>query len=456
MAPAAPATSPGHDPPSGDRRRRAQRGLSRRALLQLLAGVLVVGVIPVVATVHILDANAIQNERARADSALRAQLQGASQELGQLGDDASNRADDLARSPALQRAFLDRDRATIKKIAAGAPGVLFYLRRHRVAGNRPPVALARSISLTVNGERIGTVVATIALNRGLAAHLTRAAPHGRSDRLLIVRDHTVVGTGQRMQMQGRSVRVGRESYRGLLSRVPNTVGISLFALRPDETINASVRPYQQRILFAALGSFALLILVALAFARPILNTLGDFRRVASQAATDGLTGLANRRSFDDELALEWRRAERVCDSLALVLIDLDNFKSINDERGHQAGDAVLQRVATILDSGARQVDLAARYGGEEFAVLAPETDLLGATKLAERLRADLEATRIELPGSGEIAVTASLGVAVKGELERPEQLVAAADEALYEAKRAGKNRVVVADSQPETAATISA
>src|SRR4051794_39753913 len=169
MAPAAPATSPGHDPPSGDRRRRTQRGLSRRALLQLLAGVLVVGVIPVVATVHILNANALQNERARADSALRGQLQGAAQELGQLGDDASNRADDLARSTPLQRAFIAHDRTRIKKIAAGAPGVLFYVRRQRVAGKPPPVALARSISLTVNGARIGSVVATIALNQPLAA-----------------------------------------------------------------------------------------------------------------------------------------------------------------------------------------------------------------------------------------------------------------------------------------------
>src|SRR5436309_3139212 len=142
------------------------------------------------------------------------------------------------------------------------------------------------------------------------------------------------------------------------SRVPNAVGISLFALRPEHAINASVHPYQQRMLYAAIGSFALLFLVALLFARPILHTLGDFRRVASQAATDGLTGLANRRSFDDELALEWRRAERVGDSLALVLADLDDFKSVNDGFGHQAGDAVLRRVGVILDSGARQVDLA--------------------------------------------------------------------------------------------------
>jgi diguanylate cyclase (GGDEF)-like protein len=426
--------------------------VSRRALLQLLAGVLVVGVIPVVATVHILDANALQNERARADSALRGQLQGAAQELGRLGDDASNRADDLARSTALQRAFIARDRTTIRKIATGAPGVLFYLRRQHIAGKRPPVALARSISLTVNGATIGSVVATIALNQALAARLRRLAPHGGEDRLLIVRKGTVVGTGQRVQMHGHSIRVGRESYRGLLSRVPNAVGISLFALRPENAITASVQPYQRRILYAALGSFALLVLVALAFARPILNAVGDFRRVASQAATDGLTGLANRRSFDDELALEWRRADRVGDSLALVLVDLDDFKSINDGRGHQAGDAVLRRVAAILDSGGRQVDLAARYGGEEFAVLAPETNLVGAMKLAERLRVALEAATIELPNGGELTVTASFGVAIKGDLERAEQLIAAADEALYEAKRAGKNRVVAADPQPEAAA----
>ena len=181
MAPAAPAPSPSHDLPSGGRRRRGQRGISRRALLQLLAGVLVVGVIPVVATVRILGANALQNERARADSALRAELQAAGQELGQLGDDAANRADDLARSPALQHAFIARDRATIKRIAADSPGMLFYLGRARVAGTRPPVALSRSISLTANGHRIGTVVATIALNHKLAARLRQAAAHAKDE-----------------------------------------------------------------------------------------------------------------------------------------------------------------------------------------------------------------------------------------------------------------------------------
>lgn len=371
-----------------------------------------------------------------------------------MADDASNRADDLAQSPTLQHAFIAGDRATIRRLAATAPGVLFYLHEKLVAGKRPSDALSRSISLTVNGKRIGTVVATISLDRRLAARLHHTAAHAQDDRLLIVRRGRVVGTGQRVQIEGRTITFDGERFRGLVSRVPNAVGISLFALRPEQAITGSVRPYQQRMLYAAIGSFALLVLVALLFARPILHTFGDFRRVASQAATDGLTGLANRRSFDDELALEWRRAERVGDSLALVLADLDDFKSVNDGFGHQAGDAVLRRVAVILDSGGRQVDLAARYGGEEFALLAPETDLEGATKLAERLRSELEAATITLPDGRELRVTSSFGVAVKDGLEGPEDLIAAADEALYVAKRNGKNRVAV-QSHPAAAASPS-
>jgi diguanylate cyclase (GGDEF)-like protein len=194
-------------------------------------------------------------------------------------------------------------------------------------------------------------------------------------------------------------------------------------------------------MFAAMGSFALLVLAGLLFGRPILRSLGDFRRVASQATTDSLTGLANRWAFDEELALEWRRAERVGDPLALILADIDNFKAVNDRYGHQVGDQVLRKVGEILSANVRQVDLAARYGGEEFAVIVPETDLPGAIQLADRLRVWLANEEIELPDGNRITVTSSFGVAVKGELPRAEELVARADEALYAAKGAGKNRV---------------
>jgi diguanylate cyclase (GGDEF)-like protein len=163
--------------------------------------------------------------------------------------------------------------------------------------------------------------------------------------------------------------------------------------------------------------------------------------VASQAATDEITGLANRRSLDEELVLEWRRAERIGASLGLILADIDDFKSINDGFGHQAGDDVLRKIGQVFAARVRQVDHAARYGGEEFAVLVPETDLAGLIRLAERLRADLAEAQIVLPDGSRISVTASFGVAAKGDVPSAEELVAAADEALYEAKRAGKNRV---------------
>jgi diguanylate cyclase (GGDEF)-like protein len=242
--------------------------------------------------------------------------------------------------------------------------------------------------------------------------------------------------------KGSVVRLDGVDYRGLPALVPDSHGTRLIALRPERVIDANVAPYQARVRYAALGSFALLILVSFLFAGPIMRLLGDFRRVASQAATDGLTDLANRRSLDEELVLEWRRAHRVGHSLAFVLLDLDNFKQVNDTHGHQAGDAVLRSVGHVLLEGVRQVDLAGRYGGEEFALILPETDLPGALKLAERLRVALESTQVELADGKTLRVTASFGVAVKDELRSADELVAVADEALYAAKRAGKNRVV--------------
>jgi diguanylate cyclase (GGDEF)-like protein len=439
-AASAPATAPAEQQPAAPRRR-AQPSLTRRSGFQLLAGLLLVAGIPVVATVHILSSNALRNERARADSALRVQLQGALETVGRLGDDASNRADDLSGSSALQHAFLTADRPALERLARQEPGVVFYLQKQRVAGARPQLAITRSVSLTFNGLQVGTVVATVALDDRLGARILRTVPHSRGDRLYIVQRGLTAGTHERVKIDGQTVRLNGQRYRGALSRIPNAAGVSLLALRAEKRIDASVRPYQQRVMYAAAGSFALLVLLGLLFGRPIVRTLGDFRRVASQAVTDALTGLANRRSFDEELALEWRRAERVGDPLALILADIDDFKQVNDTYGHQLGDEVLRKVGETLGSALRQVDLAARYGGEEFAVIVPETDLDGAVKLAERLRIDLLKAQVELPDGTQLRVAASFGVAVKGELTRPEELIEAADEALYEAKRAGKNRV---------------
>jgi diguanylate cyclase (GGDEF)-like protein len=164
------------------------------------------------------------------------------------------------------------------------------------------------------------------------------------------------------------------------------------------------------------------------------------------AVTDELTGLSNRRAFDVTLEGEVERARRFKQPLALVLLDLDDFKDVNDEHGHQVGDEVLRSVARVLRDSCREVDEPARYGGEELAVVMPNTDLDGAQHLAERIRHGVSGLRVPLPdGAGPLTITTSLGVAtMPGSASDAASLVEAADDALYRAKRSGKNRTMLA------------
>ena len=161
--------------------------------------------------------------------------------------------------------------------------------------------------------------------------------------------------------------------------------------------------------------------------------------VERQALVDGLTGLANRRAANDALHAEAARAGRLQTPLAIVLADLDGFKDVNDEYGHAVGDEVLRAFADVLRQTVRESDVAGRWGGEEFLLLLPGADEEGAVQLAERIRVALAARSI--PGAPGLRVTASFGVAEYAGESNSEELVAAADRALYRAKRAGKDRV---------------
>jgi diguanylate cyclase (GGDEF)-like protein len=165
--------------------------------------------------------------------------------------------------------------------------------------------------------------------------------------------------------------------------------------------------------------------------------------VSEQAVTDELTGLSNNRRFRELITKEAARAQRFGHELSLVMLDIDDFKSINDTYGHLQGDEVLRMIGAVLDSESRGVDEPARYGGEEFAVALPETRLEGAIELAERIRSKIESQEIpRTDGSATLRVTASLGAAsIPGSASTAQELIAAADSALYEAKRTGKNRV---------------
>jgi len=166
--------------------------------------------------------------------------------------------------------------------------------------------------------------------------------------------------------------------------------------------------------------------------------------VERQAMVDSLTGLANRRSLENTLRSELARAARFADTVSVVLADLDDFKQVNDRYGHAAGDDVLTAFADALRLTVRESDVAGRWGGEEFALVLPGTDAAGGARLADRARAAIEARQVEMPNGDLCSVTASFGVAAFPEYRELDDLLAAADTALYEAKDAGKNRVVIA------------
>ena len=175
-----------------------------------------------------------------------------------------------------------------------------------------------------------------------------------------------------------------------------------------------------------------------------MESVDSYETVSRESVTDHLTGLKNRRALDDALRGEVTRAQRLGSSVGFVLIDLDDFKSVNTRYLWQQGDVVLREVARVLEATSREIDHPSRYGGEELAIVLPGTDLEGAFQVAERVRQQVAALHIPLlNGSGSMTITTSCGVAALPETAVDDKaLVAAASEALDEAKRTGKNKTV--------------
>jgi diguanylate cyclase (GGDEF)-like protein len=182
---------------------------------------------------------------------------------------------------------------------------------------------------------------------------------------------------------------------------------------------------------------------SVAQAAPVLANLRNLAVAEIRAATDGLTGLPNKRAVTDALKRMFAQASTTGSPLALLLLDLDHFKQVNDQRGHAVGDQVLANVGAVLRSVLRTRDFAGRNGGEEFAVLLPDTPIPAATEIAERVRAAI--AEISLPGT-DASVTVSIGIGSFPEhASTPDRLERLADAALYLAKRDGRNRVELAE-----------
>jgi len=259
-----------------------------------------------------------------------------------------------------------------------------------------------------------------------------AATHDPNQLLRVVVETAVEATrasgGMLVGPSGEVERIGSPDPEHELLELPLAAGrssfgtLTLFAERFDE---------EERMTAATLVAHAVV----------ALDNERLHRIVERQALVDGLTGLANRRHGEEVLAVEVARAQRFGGPVGLALADLDGFKDVNDRHGHPTGDIALREFADVLRGTVRDVDLVCRWGGEEFLLVLPGTDTDGAEQLAERVRETLRDRVLVGPDGTPLLLTASYGVASFPDASSPDELIAQADRALYEAKRNGKDRV---------------
>jgi diguanylate cyclase (GGDEF)-like protein len=387
--------------------------------------------------------------RRSAEQQQAAQLAGAARvsvsALAALRADLRAQAGQIASSLPLQRAIVKGDRKALERIARA--------RRAQVTvGGRtfgslvPEPRLAARASIDDGGRSLARVTITVPLDGDVLALLRQATPLTGHMSLLLVRDGRVLAggpAGARVRIHDGRIELGSTEFSAHVARGKGD-SVSIVAIDPRSAISEHVAPYRRRLLLAAAVTLALAAGVATLFGRPVARALSEVSRLRRQAQTDALTGLANRRGLDERLDEELDRARRLGTSLAYVIADIDRFKDVNDKHGHRTGDAVLRAVAGVFADSIRELDLAARFGGEELALVLPGTQLAGARRLAERIRTAVEQLSVRDANGDLVRVTVSFGAAAFPAYADVDEIVGAADAALYEAKRTGRNRVVTA------------
>jgi diguanylate cyclase (GGDEF)-like protein len=373
--------------------------------------------------------------------ALQAALSAASHEAAA----AQQRAATLAAEPRLQRALADRDTQVLERLTASVRGAAAVPGKQ---GMPPPSrpSLRRAVRVFQKGKVVGTVAVTIPLDGDLLSSVRAAAPLAAGEGILFVRgEHVLAGPAgvpqARVPPGAQTARLGGADY--LVVQAPFVDGqppVRLAAFAPVAEVDKPVAR-SNRFLAAALAvTFLALLVLARIVAGPVLVPLARLGRDARSSGTDDLTNLPNRRAFTEAAGAELVRARRSGRALAVALVDVDDFKLVNDTYGHSAGDRVLRGVADLLREHFREIDRPARLGGDEFAVLLPETDLNGAHEAAERFvtalaDCDFGDGRNRLRG-----ITASAGISAAADRDL-DALLDAADRALYRAKKHGKNQV---------------
>jgi diguanylate cyclase (GGDEF)-like protein len=384
-----------------------------------------VAIFPIACVSYVIVRDEVGNVTRSIDSEVHEAALAAQARFARLLDRRELNAVAAASSPRLQAAIRTHSRQSLSRFAR-RNGVLLEVDGRRY-GPRLSHAVTARVQLVSGSRTIGWVVAQLPADAATLRRLTVPEAHGV--RL------TFAGAGAERPPKGRGVTVPVGKHVGIRAYLPRHI--------ESHRRNAAY----VRVVEAGLLALAGLMLLTLVLARPLLRTFRWTEEQASEARVDSLTGLANRRALEEILAAEISRAQRFAHQLAIVLLDLDRFKEINDSFGHAAGDVMLRAVSRLLTSLARQGDTVARWGGEEFVVVLPETDLEGARRFAERLRRTIEAHVV-----GEMQTSASCGVATMLPEDSVEDLLGAADHALYQAKTKGRNRTESAVRPPRPAA----
>jgi diguanylate cyclase (GGDEF)-like protein len=409
--------------------------------------------IALVPTVALLGMLAIVSEDSRsgkADARLAAGVETALAVYEERVDAAEAQVGALARRPELGTALAGGGNTEqLESFAAGAvSGDVDAVQVLDAAGDvlatagSPDAIAFATIALTRAGEPSGSLRVSVTSSSEFASEVQRLT----DDELVVLRDGepleaTVTPPADPPEAgETADVETDGTEYRAHLLDLDSSGTEQLLLLGPSEDAG-----------FLGLDTPAAALLVGflllgIGFAYGLARTLtGLHAQVAEQAVTDPLTGLYNRRRMHQILATEVARAKRFGHELSMVILDIDDFKQINDRLGHLQGDAVLESIAETVRETTRLIDVGARYGGDELALVLLETGAEGALIVADRLRERVDRTEIPLRDGGTMQVTVSVGVAtLPDNAEEVDDLIEAADQALLQAKRSGKDQTRVA------------
>jgi diguanylate cyclase (GGDEF)-like protein len=423
-------------------RRTRRRGPVVRAALFVF--LLVVAMLA--AIVVTLSRNADRTNRQQVATELASGARVAVSSFGAVRADLRAQAGELATSLDLQRAIVANDRARIARIAT-THRARIDARGKSFGVVAPEPRLTATSTIAQGAAVLARVTLALPLDRRLLQLIRASTPLPENAALVLTRGGRVIAggpVGARAAVSDGRVAFGSTAFAAKESPL-GIADVTVVAVEPMAAVDARAQPYRKKLLIVAVLTLALAAGIATRLGGPLARKLDELR---DRAETDALTGLANRRTLDERLDEELDRARRHGTHLSLVLLDIDDFKQVNDRFGHQAGDEVLRAIAPVFAGTLRELDLAARFGGEEFAVVLPGTTVAGGRSVAELIRKAFAQITVDSASGERIRVTASFGVAEYPTCPSVAALIAKADAALYEAKRAGKNRVVADDVAP--------